>query len=95
MVAAVVRTAFVQESRDGAVAQWRETADRLRDRFPKLGELMDDAEADVLALMTFPKEHWRQISSTNPLERINKEIKRRTNFVGIFNIVTAPRTHPA
>jgi putative transposase len=84
MVAAVIRTAFVQETRDDAVAQWRETADRLRERFPKLGELMDDAEADVLAFMTFPKEHWRQISSTNPLERINKEIKRRTNVVGIF-----------
>lgn len=84
MVAAVIRTAFVQESRDDAVAQWRETADRLRDRFPKLGGLMDNAEADVLAFMTFPKEHWRQISSTNPLERINKEIKRRTNVVGIF-----------
>ena len=84
MVASVIRTTLVQESRDNAVAQWRETADQLRKRLPKLGELMDDADSDVLAFITFPKEHWRQISSTNPLERINKEIKRRTNVVGIF-----------
>jgi hypothetical protein len=53
-------------------------------RFPKLGELRDDAEADVLAFRSFPKEHWRQNSSTNLLKRINKENKRRTNVVGIF-----------
>ena len=56
----------------------------LRARFPKLGELMDAAEDDVLAHMSFPKEHWTQIHSTNPLERLNGEIKRRTDVVAIF-----------
>jgi putative transposase len=101
MVAAVIRTPFAQESRDDAVAQWRETADRLRERFLKPGDLTDDAEADGLAFMTFPKEHWRQTSSTNPLKRINKEIKRRTSVVGIVNRIPGsesstppPRTSP-
>ena len=58
--------------------------DRLRERFPKLGALMDEAEDDVLAHMSFPKEHWAQIHSTNPLERLNGEIKRRTDVVAIF-----------
>jgi putative transposase len=84
MVAAVIRTAFVQPTCEEAVAQWRETADRLRQRFEKLGALMDEAEADVLAFMGFPKDHWKKIASTNPLERVNKEIKRRSNVVGIF-----------
>jgi putative transposase len=84
MVAAVIRTAFVQASREEAVAQWRETADRLGERFSRLAELMDEAESDVLAHMGFPKEHWRQLASTNPLERVNKEIKRRANVIGIF-----------
>ena len=84
MVASVIRTIFVQESAREASIQWRETADRLRARYPKLSEIMDDAEEEVLAFMHFPKDHWRQISSTNPLERYNKEIKRRTHVVGIF-----------
>ena len=84
MVAAVIRTAFVQPSHEEAVSQWRETADRMRDRFPKLATLMDDAEADVLAFMGFPKEHWRQLASTNPFERVNTEIKRRANVIGLF-----------
>lgn len=84
MVATVIRTAFVQETAEDAVATWRETADRLRERFPNLGSLMDEAEQDVLGFMRFPKEHWKQIASTNPLERVNKEIKRRANVVGIF-----------
>ena len=84
MVAAVIRTAFVQENQQDAQRQWRETADKLRPRFPKLGDLMDAAEDDVLAFMAFPKEHWPQIASTNPLERVNKEIKRRSHVVGIF-----------
>ena len=84
MVAAVIRTGFVQESQQDAQRQWRETADKLRGRFVKLAELMDDAEHDVLAFMAFPKEHWSQIASTNPLERVNKEIKRRSRVVGIF-----------
>ena len=84
MVAAVIRTAFVQENPEQAVQQWRETASKLRERFPKLGQLMDDAEADVLAFMAFPKEIWPKLASTNPLERLNKEIKRRSRVVEIF-----------
>jgi transposase-like protein len=84
MVAAAIRTAFVQENHQAAVAQWRQIVDSLVRRFPKLAAMMGDAEQDVLAFMAFPKDHWRQIHSTNPLERVNKEIKRRTNVVGIF-----------
>ena len=83
MVAAVIRTGFIQEHQQDAQRQWRETADQLRGRFVKLAELMDDAEHDVLAFMAFPKEHWSQIASTNPRERGNKEIKRRSRVVGI------------
>ena len=84
MVAAVIRTAFVQENQAEARNQWRETADKLRGRFPKLSELMDQAEEDVLAFMHFPKEHWPQLASTNTLERLNKELKRRSRVIGIF-----------
>ena len=59
-------------------------ADQLRERFPKIGALMDNAEADVLAHLSFPKAHRLQIHSTNPLERLNAEVKRRTDVVGIF-----------
>ena len=84
MVAALLRTIFTQDSQAGAHEQWRKVADNLRARFPKLAELMDRAEEDVLAHMAFPTAHWPQIASTNPLERLNAEIKRRTNVVGIF-----------
>ena len=84
MVAAAIRTAFVQEDHQAAVAQWRQIVDSLVRRFPKLAAMMGDAEQDVRAFMAFPKDHWGQIHSTNPLERVNKEIKRRTNVVGIF-----------
>jgi putative transposase len=84
MVLAAINTVFAQESYEAAVAQWRIVADQLRGKFPKLAELMDGAEADVLAFMTFPKVHRTQIHSTNPLERLNAEIKRRTDVVGIF-----------
>ena len=84
MVAAAVRTAFVQEDTASASRQWRQIADSPRPRFEKLAQLMDDAEADVLAFMTFPSEYRTKIHSTNPLERVNKEMKRRTNVVGIF-----------
>jgi len=84
MVAAAIRTAFTQETPAAARKEWRAVADRLRARFPKLGELMDEAEDDVLAHMSFPKDHWTQIHSTNPLERLNGEIKRRTDVVAIF-----------
>ena len=84
MVAAAIRTAFTQETQEAAKAEWRAVADRLRERFPKLGTLMDEAEDDVLAHLAFPKEHWPQLHSTNPLERLNGEIKRRTDVVAIF-----------
>jgi len=84
MVLAAINTAFAQESFDTASQQWRAVADQLRTKFPKLAELMDEAEADVLAFMNFPKAHRIQLHSTNPLERLNAEIKRRTDVVGIF-----------
>ena len=84
MVAAAIRTAFTQDTQEAARAEWRAVADRLRERFPKLGALMDETEDDVLAHLAFPKEHWPQLASTNPLERLNGEIKRRTDVVAIF-----------
>ena len=83
-VAALIRTTFAQETEAEARRQWRVVADQLRERLPKLAKLMDEAEADVLAFMTFPKAHRLQIHSTNPLERLNAEVKRRTDVVGIF-----------
>ncbi len=84
MVSAAIATVFAQESAQEAHAQWRVVADQLRERFPRIAELMDRAEHEVLAYMDFPRAHWLQIHSTNPLERQNAEIKRRTNVVGIF-----------
>jgi putative transposase len=84
MVAATVRTVFVQPDPASAREQWRRVADSFRPRFPRLAALLDEAEADVLAYLAFPREHWRQIWSNNPLERLNKEVKRRTDVVGIF-----------
>jgi putative transposase len=84
MVLALINTVFAQDTQEAAITQWRAVADQLRVKFPKLADLMDDAEADVLAFMNFPKAHRVQIHSTNPLERLNAEIKRRTDVVGIF-----------
>lgn len=84
VVSAFVATAFAQDDAEAAKAQWRQVADQLRPKVPKLAKLMDQAEPDVLAYMTFPKEHRTKLHSTNPLERLNGEIKRRTNVVGIF-----------
>ncbi len=84
IVTAALRTAFDQDSLEASKAQWAKLIDAFRPRHPKLTELMARAEDDVLAYKTFPQSHWRQIHSTNPLERLNKEIKRRTNVVGIF-----------
>lgn len=84
MVSALIATIFAQETEAAARDQWRIVADQLRERFPKIARLMDDAEGDVLARMGFPKEHRSKIHSTNPIERLNAEIKRRTDVVGIF-----------
>jgi transposase-like protein len=78
MVAAALRQAFLQPDQAGARQTWRHVADQLRDRWPKLGALMDASEADVLAYMAFPAQHRTRLHSTNPLERLNKELKRRT-----------------
>jgi len=84
MVAAAIRQAFIQPDHDNAVQTWRHVADQLRARWPKLGTFMDNAEADVLAYMAFPAQHRTKLHSTNPLERLNKEVKRRADVVGIF-----------
>lgn len=84
MVPALIATIFAQETEPAARDQWRAVTEQLRERFPKIAKLMDDAEDDVLAHKGFPKEHRSKIHSTNPLERLNGEIKRRTEVVGIF-----------
>jgi putative transposase len=84
MVAAMFRMVFAQLDAAAAHAIWDEVRDRLTASFPKIGPLMDEAKAEVLAFTTFPKTHWQKVWSTNPLERINKEIKRRARVVGIF-----------
>jgi transposase-like protein len=84
VVAAFIATAFAQEDAETARSQWRQVADQIRPKVAKLAALMDAAETDVLAFMSFPKDHRPKIHSTNPLERLNGEIKRRTEVVGIF-----------
>jgi transposase-like protein len=84
VVSAFIATAFAQETPEAASTQWRSVADQIRPKVPKLASLMDEAESDVLAYMTFPKQHWAKLHSTNPIERLNGEIKRRTEVVGIF-----------
>ena len=84
LVGATIRTVFAQPQPEGAHAQWRHVADGFRSRVPRLAQLMDDAEDDVLVYLGFPREHWRQLWSTNPLERLNRELKRRVDVVGIF-----------
>jgi transposase-like protein len=84
VVSAFIATAFAQDDAEAARTQWRRVADQLRPKLPKLATFLDEAETDVLAYMTFPKDHRSKIHSTNPLERLNGEIKRRTAVVGIF-----------
>jgi putative transposase len=84
MVGATIRTVFAQPDVGSAREQWLRVSEGFRHRFPRLWELMEEAEEDVLAYAAFPREHWQKIWSNNPLERVNKEVKRRTNVVGIF-----------
>ncbi len=77
MVAAAIRQALIQPG--------RKSADQPRARWPKLADLMDESEADVLAYMSFPAQHRTKLHSTNPLERLNKEVKRRAVFVGSWD----------
>ena len=84
VVSAFIATAFAQDTAEAASAQWRAVADQIRPKVPKLASIMDEAEHDVLAYMAFPKEHRAKLHSTNPIERLNGEIKRRTDVVGIF-----------
>jgi transposase-like protein len=84
VVSAFIATAFAQNSAEAAKQQWRLVADQIRPKVPKLAGLMDEAETDVLAYMTFPVQHRAKLHSTNPLERVIGEIKRRTEVVGIF-----------
>jgi putative transposase len=84
MVGATIRTVFAQPDSESARQQWRRISEGFRSRFPRLTELMEEAEEDVLSYAAFPVEHWQKIWSNNPLERVNKEIKRKTNVVGIF-----------
>lgn len=84
MVAATIRTVFYQPDAESARSTWRRIADGFRSRWPRLAQLMDLAEDEVLAYLAFPHEHWRQLWSTNPQERLNKEVKRRTDVIGIF-----------
>ena len=83
-IAAIVRTIFAQPDHASALAQLKKVADGLRSRFAKAAALLEDAAEDILAYRHVPVEHQRQLHSTNPLERLNKEIKRRSNVVGIF-----------
>ncbi|WP_283193659.1 IS256 family transposase [Rhizobium sp. AN80A] len=84
VVSAFIGTAFAQETLEAASSQWRNVADQIRPKVPKLAAIMDEAEHDVLAYMSFPKQHWTKLHSTNPIERLNGEIKKRTDVVGIF-----------
>jgi transposase-like protein len=84
VVSAFIGTAFAQDDAEAARLQWRRVADQLRPKLPKLAGFLDEAEADVLAYMSFPAAHRAKLHSTNPIERLNGEIKRRTEVVGIF-----------
>jgi len=84
MVAAALRQAFLQPDRAQASQMLRHVADQLRPKWPKLAALIDDSETDVLSYLDFPEPHRSKLHSTNPLERLNKEVKRRADVVGIF-----------
>jgi transposase-like protein len=83
-VAAVVRTVFYQADHASAMDQLRDVCEMLRPKFGEAADLLEAAAEDVLTHLHFPREHRRRLHSTNPLERLHKEVKRRTNVVGIF-----------
>lgn len=83
-VIAMIKTIFAQETTEAAHQQWEQVADALREKLPKLADIMDASREDVLAYMAFPKDHWAQIAPINQLERVHKEIKRRADVIGIF-----------
>ena len=92
-MSAFVASAFAQDGAEAASAQWHPLAGRLRAKAPKPTALMDEAEHDVLACMTFPKEHRSKLHSTDSIERLHAETRRRTNVVGILpneNAITRP-----
>lgn len=84
LAAAFIGTIFAQDTKAAAKTQWRKVTEQMRPSLPKLAAFMDEAEEDVLAYMDFAPAHWVKLHSTNPIERPNGEIKRRTNVVGIF-----------
>ncbi len=84
MVAATIRTIFAQPGQAEVRAQVDKVADMLTEQFPTVAELLQDAKGDLTAFSDFPRAHWQKIWSTNPLERLNREVKRRTDVVGIF-----------
>ena len=84
VISAFIATAFAQDDAEAARTQWRKVSDQLRPKLPKLAGFLDEAETDVLAYMTFSPQHRTKLHSTNPIERLNGEIKRRTEVVGIF-----------
>ncbi len=84
LVATLVRSIFDQPDRDQVLAQHARIVEQLTDRFPDAAGMLVDVGGDLLAFAGFPKEHWRQIWSNNPQERLNKELRRRTDVVGIF-----------
>jgi len=84
MISAMVRMIFLESSQALAKERLRQVADQLREGFPDAAKLLEDAEEDVLAFMHFPPAHWSKLCSTNPLERLNREIARRTEVVSIF-----------
>ncbi len=84
VVSAFIVTAFAQDDAEAVKVQWRKIAEQLRSKLPKLAAFMDESEADVLAYRSFPAQHRAKLHSTNPLERVNGAIKRRTEVVGIF-----------
>ena len=83
-MATLVRSIYAQPDRDTTYAQYRQVVDHLQGRFPEAAELLAEAQEELLAFTSFPKAVWRQIWSNNPLERLNKQVRRRTDVVGIF-----------